>query len=373
LHYNWKMSYITGIGIANPSHRFSQSSIADFMLRTMKLSKDDARKLKAIFKASGISHRYSVLEDYGKAGDYKFFAKIADAEIFPTTQDRLEAFQKYAAQLSVAAVKNMMTDLRSFDMKEVTHLIVVSCTGMYAPGLDIDLVKQLHLPTTVQRIAINFMGCYAAFNALKTADAFCKSDEDAKVLIVCTELCSLHFQADGTEDNVLANALFGDGSAAVLVESKSKNKLRLYLEKFHSDLSKNGEDAMAWKVGDTGFEMKLSAYVPDIIKSGIAALTQSLLDKISRKFSDIRHFAIHPGGKKILAVIEEELGISREQNEAAYKVLHEYGNMSSPTVLFVLNEVVRRLNNTNNGERILSFAFGPGLTLESMILKIENV
>jgi alpha-pyrone synthase len=373
LHYNWKMSYITGIGTANPSHRFSQLSIADFMLRTMKLSKDDGRRLKSIFKASGIAYRYSVLEDYGKVGDYKFFAKIADAEIFPTTQDRLVAFKDHAVQLSVAAVKKMMTTLAEFDMKKVTHLIVVSCTGMYAPGLDIDLIKQLNLQTTVQRIAINFMGCYAAFNALKTADAFCKSDVNAKVLIVCTELCSLHFQAEGTEDNVLANALFGDGSAAVLVESNSKNRLRLQLEKFHNDLSKEGENAMAWTVGDRGFEMKLSAYVPDIIKSGIADLTQSLLNKISRKFSDIKHFAIHPGGKKILAVIEEELGITRMQNEAAYKVLQQYGNMSSPTVLFVLNEVVLNLTSGNNGERILSFAFGPGLTLESMILKIEQV
>src|SRR5688500_12188298 len=135
------MSYITAIGTANPSFRFSQSAIADFMLRTMKLNNGDGRKLKAIFKASGIEYRYSVLEDYGKAGDFKLFAKIADSEIFPSTEDRLRVFTKEALGLSAASVKNMMTKLPGFDLKEVTHLIVVCCTGMYAPGLDIDLVK----------------------------------------------------------------------------------------------------------------------------------------------------------------------------------------------------------------------------------------
>jgi prepilin-type processing-associated H-X9-DG protein len=242
---------------------------------------------------------------------------------------------------------------------------------MYAPGLDIDLVKQLRLQTTVQRTAINFMGCYAAFNALKVADAFCKSDPDARVLIVCTELCSLHFQREATEDNLLANALFADGSAAVLVESTSKSTLKLKFESFHNDLSREGDQDMAWTVGDLGFEMKLSSYVPEIIRSGIAELTNSLLKKISKKLSDIHHFAIHPGGKKILEVIEKELGISHSQNQSAYQVLQQYGNMSSPTVLFVLKEVIKTLSKKNEGENILSFAFGPGLTLESMVLQIE--
>lgn len=365
------MSYITAIGTANPAYRFSQSVIAEFMLSTMKLSGDDARKLKTIFRASGIDYRYSVLEDYGKKGDFSFFSKIADAEIFPSTEDRLRIFQQQAPGLSVAAVRDLAASY-AVELKAVTHLIVVCCTGMYAPGLDIDLIRQLGLPTTVQRTAINFMGCYAAFNALKAADAFCKSDARAKVLIVCTELCSLHFQAKGTDDNLLANALFADGAASVLVEAESSSRLKLRLEDFHNDLSVAGEHDMAWTVGDLGFEMRLSAYVPEIIRGGIASLTNTLLQKVSKKFSDIKHFAIHPGGKKILAVIEQELGIGRAQNQAAYEVLSRYGNMSSPTVLFVLKEVIGKLTSANMGEHILSFAFGPGLTLESMVLNIEK-
>jgi predicted naringenin-chalcone synthase len=242
---------------------------------------------------------------------------------------------------------------------------------MYAPGLDIDLVKKLQLPTNVLRTGINFMGCYAAFNAFKVADAFCQADKNAKVLIVCTELCSLHFQKTPTQDNLISNALFGDGAGAVLVEGTTTASLRLKPENFCSDLAIEGEDDMAWAIGDLGFEMRLSTYVPSIIKGGILKLTKNLLDKISKNISDIRFFAIHPGGRKILESIEEELGINRCKNEPAYHVLKNYGNMSSPTILFVLQEIVRKLTPNDRGEHILSFAFGPGLTLESMVLKIE--
>lgn len=367
------MSYITAIGTANPSHRFSQATIAEFMLRAMRLNNGDGRKLKTIFNASGIEYRHSVLEDYGRGGNYSFFREESALEILPSTEDRLRVFRQHALSLSVAAVKDMLSSHPGFDIRSVSHLIVVCCTGMYAPGLDIELVKQLGLASTVQRTAINFMGCYAAFNALKVAEAFCKADEGSKVLIVCTELCSIHFQPEGTDDNLLANALFADGSAAVLVEQSSANHLRLKFQSFHNDLSREGEQDMAWTVGDLGFEMKLSAYVPDIIRGGIAALTDSLLGKISKKITDIQHFAIHPGGKKILQAIEEELGITRHHNRHAYSVLQRYGNMSSATVLFVLKELVQSLSPENRSEHILSFAFGPGLTLESMVLQIESV
>jgi prepilin-type processing-associated H-X9-DG protein len=241
---------------------------------------------------------------------------------------------------------------------------------MYAPGLDIDLVKRYNLSPSVQRTGINFMGCYAAFNALKVADAFCYQNTNAKVLIVCTELCSLHFQKKPTEDNLLANALFADGSAALLVESETKQSIKLKPESFHSAVISETEQDMAWSIGDLGFEMKLSTYVPSIIKSGIAELTETLLKKISKKLSDVQFFAIHPGGKKILENIEQELGVSQEQNEAAYDVLRNYGNMSSPTILFVLHNIMSKLKREHNNEYILSFAFGPGLTLESMVIKI---
>ena len=366
------MSYITAIGTANPVNRFSQSNIEEFMLRAMKLNNGDARKLKTIFRASGIDYRHSVLEDYGRLRAFTFYPDTQDLEPFPGTEKRLNIFRQHALALSIASFHDMTKTVPGFDPRDITHLIVVCCTGMYAPGLDIDIVQGLKLSPGVQRTAINFMGCHASFNALKVADALCKSNTGAKVLIVCTELCSLHFQRAATDDNLLANALFADGSAAVLVEADTTSPLRLRLEEFHSDLALDGFSDMAWTIGDLGFEMKLSAYVPDLIKRGIGALTHSLLAKISADLSDIRYFAIHPGGKKILQVIEEELGLGKVSNAPAYHVLRNYGNMSSPTVLFVLKEVVRGLNGDDDGERVLSFAFGPGLTLESMVLRIEN-
>src|SRR5688572_14531109 len=234
------MSYITAIGTANPVHRFSQSTIADFMLRAMKLNNGDAGKLKTIFRASGIQYRHSVLEDYGRTKDFTFYADTQDLEPFPGTEKRLQIFRQHALGLSIASVGDMAKCFKDFRTQEITHLIVVCCTGMYAPGLDIDLVNKLKLSSTVQRTAITFMGCHASFNALKIADAICRSSQEAKVLIVCTELCSLHFQRAPTDDNLLANALFADGSASVLVEGTTKSRLKLKLEDFHSDLAGEG-------------------------------------------------------------------------------------------------------------------------------------
>jgi predicted naringenin-chalcone synthase len=366
------MSYITAIATSNPVNRFTQSEIEAFMLKTMALRNGDGRKLKTIFKASGIDYRYSVLADYGKTDNFAFYPQSVDGS-FPTTRQRLEIFRSEALPLSERACKKIFLTHPTIRPADITHLIVVCCTGMYAPGLDIDLVKTLGLSSGVHRTAINFMGCYAAFNALKIAQAFCDADTTSKVLVVCTELCSLHFQRDPTDDNLLANALFADGCAAVLVEGNSTSQLQLKIEAFHNDLAPEADTDMAWTIGDLGFEMKLSSYVPAVIKKGIVALTNALTRKIERRFSDVKYFAIHPGGKKILQVIEEQLQINEKKNDAAYHVLRNYGNMSSPTVLFVLAEMVWKFTPSDRGENILSFAFGPGLTMESMLLKIKSV
>jgi prepilin-type processing-associated H-X9-DG protein len=366
------MSYITSIGTANPRNKVSQSAIAEFMIRAMQLNDSGARKLRILFRKTGIESRYSVLADYGKKEGFDFYTNSLDFEPFPSTKKRLQLFRQHSLTISLEAIQACLAGKPDLDKKSITHLIVVSCTGMYAPGLDIDIVKALGLSNNIQRLCINFMGCYAAFNGLKLADTFCKAQSDAKVLVVCTELCSIHFQKGNSEDNMLANALFADGSASLMVESKPQKGLNLKPESFFCDLLSEGEGDMAWTIGDAGFEMKLSAYVPDVIRHGIKGLTHSLLDRISEKLPNVSYFAIHPGGKKILEVIEQELGMKKEQNYYAYDVLKRYGNMSSPTVIFVLHEICKTLNGVDGGKKILSFAFGPGLTLESMLLKIEN-
>jgi predicted naringenin-chalcone synthase len=367
------MSYITAIGTAVPDLRFDQSTICAFM--ELMMAKQDPlarRKIRAVFRASGIDSRHSVLEDYGRTGNFSFYPND-NGEPFPSTKDRMRKFCQFALPLSVAAVRDMVGSSSGLAIADVTHLIVVSCTGMYAPGLDIDLVKELGLARNVQRICIQFMGCYAAFNALKVARAICESAASQKVLIVCTELCSLHFQQLPSDDNILANALFGDGSACMLVESEKGATKSLQIHSFHSDLALNGAEDMAWNIGDLGFQMRLSSYVPELIKGQIANLIRSLLDKIMVKRNDIRFFAMHPGGVKILKTIEEQLGLSKLDNESAYTVLRKFGNLSSATVVFVLKEIFQKLSENDHDNYVLSMGFGPGLTLESMLLKIKTL
>jgi prepilin-type processing-associated H-X9-DG protein len=366
------MSFITSIGIANPANKLDQASIANFMVKVMQLNTDEERKLRALYRMTGIDTRYSVLSDYGRDANFEFYPNPFNQVLFPSTSQRLQLYQKHAVILSANAALQCLNKLQPFQKNSITHVVVVSCTGMYAPGLDIDLVKVLGLNSTVQRTCINFMGCYAAFNAIKLADNFCNANPANKVLVVCTELCSIHFQKEKTEDNLLANALFADGSAALLVEGKPRAGINLKPLTFHCDLAVEAERDMAWTIGDSGFEMRLSSYVPDVIQKGIRQLTVSLLNKIKNNLTDISFFAIHPGGKKILEAIEQELSLSKTDNQFAYEVLRNYGNMSSPTVLFVLNAIHQNLSGSDNFKKILSFAFGPGLTLESMVLQIEN-
>ncbi len=358
--------FITDIGTATPKHKITQHEVLRFMQKAHGLNENEARKLEVLYRATGIQTRYSIIEDYKRNSDFSFFPNNESLSPFPPTSSRNQLYKEHVVGLSAEAIFNAVGN--DFDFSQVTHLITVSCTGLFAPGLDIALVKKLGLNSTIERTAINYMGCYAAFNAIKVAKSICKAQANSKVLVVCTEICSLHFQKENNDNNLLANALFGDGSAALLIAGEKKKGINLSLDQFFCDLLPNGSDEMAWEVGDHGFEMKLSSYVPDVIQSGVG----KLIDKLKHTLNDIKpeHYAIHPGGKKILGVLESALAISKEENKHAHQVLKHYGNMSSPTILFVLKEILNNLSSDDSNDKILSFAFGPGLTLESMILTV---
>jgi len=367
-------SYLGAIGTANPAHRIAQPQIAEFMARALQFGEGDTRKLRALYRVSGIGHRYSVLPDYGRAvGEYTFFPNTPTLEPFPSVGQRMTPYRREALPLAMEAVRASLGQVPEVEAATITHLVTVSCTGMYAPGLDIELVQALGLRPDVRRTCVNFMGCYAAVNAIKLADAFCRADADARVLIVSVELCTLHFQKSPQEDHLISNALFGDGAAACLVQARPlpAGAPSLSLDGFHCGLEPDGHDDMAWHINDFGFEMTLSSYVPKLIQRGIRKLTDGLLASLPVQLSDIRHFAIHPGGRKILETIETELGLTREDNRHAYRVLRDYGNMSSATVLFVLRDVLAAATPADNGAPVLSFAFGPGLTMEAMLLGIS--
>ncbi|MEQ8242463.1 type III polyketide synthase [Fulvivirga sp.] len=352
-------SHITSISTAVPKYKVGQTQALNFMAGVNDMNEAQRHDLEVLYRATGIDTRYSVLKDFTKSPEESEYFNNTS---LPTTAERLKLFRTEALNLSLESTKSCIAQ-SGIKKEEITHLITVSCTGLNAPGLDIDLIYKLGLRHNIERLAINFMGCYAAFNAIKAADNICKSS-DAKVLIVCTELCSIHFQKGTDEDTLLANALFGDGSASLLMESKPSINQSLQIIAAHCDLLPAGEMEMAWGVGNFGFEMKLSSYVPDIISTGIS----TLLNKHNQSFD---FYAIHPGGKKILKVIEEQLNISKEQNIQAHEALRNYGNMSSPTILFVLQSIFGNLKNADSGKDILAMAFGPGLTLESLTLKVN--
>lgn len=358
-------TFINHIGTSLPPNLTKQSQIADFMVSHLHLNNREEKKLRVLYRASGIQQRYSVLRDFGEhLNGQSFFKENAE---FPTAKPRMLVYQHHAINLAEEACLKVIQSA-SFEKEEITHLIAVSCTGMYAPGLDIELVDKLGLNTSTQRTSINFMGCYAAFNALKVAQNIIGADNDSKVLVVCVELCSIHLQEKKDDENLLANAIFGDGAAAMILSSQP-SKRALELKSFYSDLALDARDEMGWFIGDHGFEMRLSSKVPDVIKDGIGELTDRLLKKIRLEISDIDFFAIHPGGKRILDVIEDKLRITKDQNKAAREILRTHGNMSSPTVLFVIKSILSSMTNADDQKHLLSFAFGPGLTLESAVLK----
>ena len=367
-------SYLGAIGTANPTHLIAQPQIAEFMARALQFGEGDTRKLRALYRVSGIGQRYSVLPDYGRpVGEYTFFPNTPTLEPFPSVGQRMAVYRHEALPLAMEAVRASLGQVPGFAVGSITHLVTVSCTGMYAPGLDIELVQALGLRPDVRRTCVNFMGCYAAVNAIKLADAFCRADTGARVLIVSVELCTLHFQKSPKEDHLISNALFGDGAAACLVQARPlpDGAPSLSLDGFHCGLEPDGHDDMAWHINDFGFEMTLSSYVPKLIQRGIGKLTDGLLASLPVQLRDIRHFAIHPGGRKILETIEAELGLTRDDNRHAYRVLRDYGNMSSATVLFVLREVLAAATPADHGAPVLSFAFGPGLTMEAMLLGLH--
>lgn len=362
------MSYVTAIGVANPRFRSRQSDICEFMVNAMKPDERDERRLRAVFRSSGIDYRHSVLPDYGRTRDFEFYPNSPDLEPFPSTADRMRKYRQEALPLSLEAIDQCLTRRGNLSLPSVTHLIVVSCTGMYAPGLDVQLAQTLKLSDSVERTSITFMGCYAAFTALRLAHQLCHANANACALVVCTELCSLHFQREMTDDNLLSNALFGDGSAAFLVE-KLPIKGSLKPLAFKQTVLAEGVADMAWTVGNFGFQMKLTPDVPDLIRKSLQPLSLQLKTDARLPPDQKLRYAIHPGGKKILEAIEQELQLNKGQNEHAYGVLKNHGNMSSPTVLFVLQSLAESLHSDDDGASLMSFAFGPGLTLESMILQ----
>lgn len=359
------LSYLSSIETAVPEYGYAQETLTDFYLR----STDDLqtrRKIKIVASKTGIEKRYSVIPDFDKQPEaFQFFTPHPSLMPEPTLSARMQLYQQHATALSKQAVGKMA----GFEhiRKEITHLITVTCTGLFAPGLDVELMRELKLNPSIQRSSVNFMGCNAAILALKNADAICKSDAKAKVLVVCTELCTIHFQKRYNDDYLLSNMIFGDGAAALLVTAQPQEGYlhSVQIDGFNSMVLHNGYSDMAWQLSETGFIMNLSSYVPDLIREHI----RPMLKSVALNPEDYRHWAVHPGGKRIVDDFGAALELDKCLLGPTYNVLKNYGNMSSPTVLFVLKEVLEKAKPEHLNNRIFAAAFGPGLSIETMQMR----
>lgn len=288
----------------------------------------------------------------------------------PGTRNRNELYIEEGRKLFVNTAKKLISN-PEFSPDDITHLITVSCTGFYAPGPDYDIIQALGLRKNIERYHLGFMGCYAAIPALKMADQICRANPDANVMVVSVELCTIHFQANAQMDNLLSSSVFADGGAGVVISSREPAHSGYQIDGFASSITEKGSKDMAWSIGDSGFNMVLSNYIPEILGEGLEDFLHPVLNQYNLKLDNIDHWGVHPGGRAILDKVEKTLNLPKELLSSSRNILSKYGNMSSATVLFVLKDLLdNESNSSNNTGRTLAMAFGPGLTLESALLKM---
>jgi predicted naringenin-chalcone synthase len=355
------MPILHSIGTANPPTSIAQSKIAEQVGSYLHLENDAQRKLNILYGRSGIDQRQTVVADFAEPEHSVFFK---DGQ-FPGMQDRMELFSREVPKLAYQAVDNCLKN-SLYTAQDITHVITCSSTGYYSPGLDIQIIEKYNLKRGVGRTCINNMGCCAAFNALSVADAIAQRNPSAVVLVVCVELTTLHFRQAAEWRDIVGYSLFGDGAAAALVSSPKAPGLKI--NDFFTVIAPDGGRDVSWYVKDDGFEVNLSTYVPQLVGDGIGSLVDSLLadNNLSREGLDV--YAFHTGGRKILEACQQALHLTDEDMQYSYKVLKEHGNMSSPSILFVLKEIMDA-DILAEGKKVLGVAFGPGLALESMLLE----
>ena len=349
-------AYINRIGTAVPPHdvhhafvTFAESMLPEGTVRGL---------FRRMVRMSAIEHRYSFLEPIGDGNSY--WRDAEDLYVvgnFPATKRRMEAFERFAPRLAGCALDRLRLTLA--ERQAITHVIVTCCTGLYAPGLDIDVVNHLGLNPSVERTMIGFMGCYAAINALKAAHHIVRSEPDAKVLILSLELCSLHLKETQDLEQMLSFLLFADGCAACLVSAAPEG---LALDSFLAINVPGTSDLITWRIGEMGFDMQLSGKVPGEIKRGLPEARTQILR--GREAAEIGLWAVHPGGRTILDAVEQALELRSDALSMSRDILARFGNMSSATVMFVLEQVLKK---AQKGQTGCAMSFGPGITAETML------
>jgi predicted naringenin-chalcone synthase len=268
-------------------------------------------------------------------------------------------FEARAPQLAAETIERL--NLGS-DRDRITHLLITSCTGFSAPGIDLEVIERCGLRTSVERTIIGFMGCYAAINALKLARHIVRSEPSARVLVLNLELCTLHLQETTDLAQILCSLLFADGCAACLVTSERQG---IALDRFRAVLLPDTGSLMSWNIRDFGFDMVLSGQVPAAIHKALRANTHEILADAPPTAIDL--WAIHPGGRSILDMAGRAFDLAPPALAASRDVLRRYGNMSSATVMFVLKALMCSSAGSGIG---CAMSFGPGLIAETMLFRM---
>lgn len=372
---------IEGIGTALPDHRLTQEEAVELHTTFCRIDERSARTLRALYRRSGIRTRHSVLLDASEGAldsRQSFYPPTEDGEDRgPTTVRRMGLYEEHAPALATTAASRAL-ERGCVAAGEVTHLITVSCTGFVSPGVEMAIVEELGLSRSTERTNVGFMGCHGALNGLRVADSFTARSPDAVPLVCAVELCTLHFSYGWDPDMLVANALFSDGAAALVGRGRpaeadpasadgdtAPDGLPAWRVKSSGTfLMADSEEAMTWRIGDHGFRMTLAAEVPELIESHLRPWIVDWLARHDLRLADIGSWAVHPGGPRILSSVERSLDLPGEATAVSREVLAECGNMSSATVLFIID----RMRADGAKTPCVALAFGPGLAVEATLL-----
>jgi len=348
-------SLATGV----PRYHYSQAEILERYLAYLGEKGRRARAVRAIFERSGVGGRYSAVDE-------AFFAGSC------TTETRNTRYMDEAVPLGEAVIRRGL-EQAGVSPSDVSDLIVVSCTGIAVPGLDLLLAGRLGMRHDLRRTCVLGMGCYGAFPGLLRACEAVASGEGRLALVLALEFCSLHLQRDMAAESVVSAALFSDGAAMALVGSDGAGVSGPYaggvrVLESATQCDYQTLDQMTFSLTDQGFRMYLSSYVPDLLAANIQPFIDRLLHSRGLSRGDVRFWGIHPGSTKIVDYVQERLGLTDEQVSHSHAVLGEYGNMSSATILFVLDRI-HQCAHPQPGDYGVIMAFGPGLTMEAALLQ----
>lgn len=362
---------VLGLGTALPAHAISQERAAAVARVICCRTDEHSGMLASLYQHSGIATRHlvigaEVMEDVlnGTNQSHDIFVPSGgEKDLGPTTGQRMRYYADEARPLALRAARQALAR-SGLAAREITHLVTVSCTGFAAPGVDVVLIKELELSATVERTHVGFMGCHGAINGLRVARAYADSIPEARILLCAVELCSLHFHYQWNPKKNIANALFADGAAALVgMPAGAEDAWRMTAA--GSCLFPDSEYAMTWHVGDHGFDMMLSARIPELIGTALGPWLARWLAEHGLAIESIRSWAVHPGGPRILNAVEECLALPAPALAASRAILAECGNMSSPTVLFILD----RLRALDAPRPCVALGFGPGLVAEAALFE----